>query len=159
MFQWEGILIGKMTAMGVIWYKVWYDLWNNKLCTLLVVTSIAVGVFAIGTTFGMVGLLLPTMDASHQMTVPSHVTIYLAVPVDREVLLALKKVPGVENIEPINAIEVRYKIHPPDKWHKGNILMRDDYDRQVYDIVQLKAREWPQGKGIGIERMHRWLGC
>ncbi len=31
------------------WRKVWRDMWNNKQRTLLVVLSIAVGVFAIGT--------------------------------------------------------------------------------------------------------------
>ena len=52
--------------MGVIWHKVWFDLWHNKLRTLLVVFSIAVGVFAVGATFGMAEQMMPTMDAAHQ---------------------------------------------------------------------------------------------
>lgn len=36
--------------MSVIWYKVWFDLWHNKIRTLLAMLSIAVGVFAIGAT-------------------------------------------------------------------------------------------------------------
>lgn len=38
--------------MSVIWYKVWFDLWNNKVRTALAVLSIAAGVFAIGAIFG-----------------------------------------------------------------------------------------------------------
>jgi len=51
--------------MSVIWYKVWFDLWHNKLRTLLVILSIAVGVFAVGTTFGMLEQMLPNMDVAH----------------------------------------------------------------------------------------------
>ena len=39
--------------MGVIWHKIWFDLWHNKTRTLLTVLSIAVGVFAMGAIFGM----------------------------------------------------------------------------------------------------------
>ena len=46
--------------MSVIWHKVWFDLWNNKIRTLLAVVNIAVGVFAIGTTFGMANQISPT---------------------------------------------------------------------------------------------------
>ena len=40
--------------MGVIWHKVWSDLWDNKARTMLAVLSIAVGVFAVGPILGMV---------------------------------------------------------------------------------------------------------
>ncbi|MEM7344445.1 MAG: hypothetical protein AAF485_09385, partial [Chloroflexota bacterium] len=40
--------------MSVIWYKVWFDLWRNKVRTILAIFSIAAGVFAIGAIFGMV---------------------------------------------------------------------------------------------------------
>jgi putative ABC transport system permease protein len=140
--------------MNVLWHKVWYDLWRNKLRTLLVVVSIAVGVFAVGTTFGMVDQMLPVMDAAHQATTPSHVTIYLLKPITRDALPGLKKIPGVEDVEGLNTVDVRYKIEPQEKWRKGSILMRDDYIRQTYDVVQLKAGEWPQGENLSIERMH-----
>ena len=39
--------------MNVIWRKLWGDLWGNKVRTLLVVLSIAAGVFAIGAIFAL----------------------------------------------------------------------------------------------------------
>ena len=39
--------------MSVIWAKVWFDLWHNKVRTLLAVLSISAGVFAVGAMFGM----------------------------------------------------------------------------------------------------------
>ncbi len=139
--------------MSVIWYKVWYDLWHNKLRTMLVVISITVGVFAVGVTFGMVDQMLPAMDSAHIATVPSHGTLNLMQPVDMDTVIALKKLPNVADIDPVNAVEVRYKIHPGDPWKKGSIMMRD-YESQVYDLLQLKAGKWPEGKNLSIERMH-----
>lgn len=140
--------------MNVLWFKVWHDLWHNRLRTMLVVLSIAVGVFAVGTTFGMVEQMLPAMDAAHRSSSPSHVTMYTTRPVDREVILSLRREPGVVDVEPLNVVEVRYKKRPEDPWRKGNILMRDDYLHQTYDVVQLKGGQWPQDGGLGIERMH-----
>jgi len=52
--------------MGVIWNKIWFDLWNNKTRTVLAVLSIAAGVFAVGAIFGMSDMMLSTMDSSHR---------------------------------------------------------------------------------------------
>ena len=139
--------------MSVIWQKVWYDLWGNKVRTLLAVLSIAAGVFAIGAIFGMDDQLLSTMDASHQVVFPSHISVYLANRIDRDTALYLRKIPGVEDIEVVNSVTVRYKIHPEDEWQRGSLVMRDDYEDQTYDVVQLKEGEWPKADTIGIERL------
>lgn len=140
--------------MSVIWYKVWFDLWHNKLRTLLVILSIAVGVFALGATFGMAEQMLPAMDSAHQSSQPSHATLYLTQPVDRDTLLTLRKIPGVENVEPLNLVQIRWKKHHADEWRVGALLQRDDYTQQTYDIVTLKAGAWPAEQGLSIERMH-----
>jgi putative ABC transport system permease protein len=77
--------------MSVIWYKVWFDLWHNKLRTLLVVISITVGVFSVGATFGMTEQMLPTMDSAHQVTRPAHVTMALTELIDHDIAIALQR--------------------------------------------------------------------
>jgi len=139
--------------MGVIWQKVWSDLWSNKVRTLLAVLSIAVGVFAVGAVFGMSDQLLSGMDESHQAVLPSHISVYLADRIDRDTALNLKKIEGVENVEVLDQITVRYKVNADDEWKRGSLVMRDDYEDQTYDIVQLKEGEWPHRDGIGIERL------
>jgi putative ABC transport system permease protein len=139
--------------MGVIWHKVWFDLWDNKVRTLLAVLSIAVGVFAIGAIFGMVDQLLSGMDQSHQAVFPSHINVYLSDRIDRDTAIYLKRVEGVEDIEVLNQATVRYKINPEDEWERGALVMRDDYEDQTYDIVQLKEGQWPEKDNIGIERL------
>jgi putative ABC transport system permease protein len=95
--------------MSVIWRKVWFDLWHNKVRTLLAVLSIAVGVFAIGAIFGMVDQLLPGMDRAHQAAQPSHVTMTLTERIDRDTADRLKNIKGVKDIQVTNAVEIRYK--------------------------------------------------
>ena len=140
--------------MGVLWYKVWFDLWHNKTRTLLAVLSIAAGVFAVGAIFGMSDLLVTNMDRSHQQVLPPHINVSLSNLVDRDTLLNLKDVPGVEGIEPYNNVSILYKLHPQDEWRPGVVNMRDDYENQKYELVQLREGHWPNNKNeIGVERM------
>ena len=139
--------------MGVIWQKVWFDIWGNKVRTLLAVLSIAAGVFAVGAIFGMVDQLLTGMDQSHQAVFPSHINMFLSKRIDRDTAIYLKRVEGVEDIEVLNQATVRYKINPEYEWERGALVMRDDYENQKYDIVQLKEGQWPEKDGIGIERL------
>jgi putative ABC transport system permease protein len=140
--------------MGVIWYKIWFDLWNNKTRTLLAVLSIAAGVFAVGAIFGMSDMLLKNVDNSHRAVLPSHIDVQLGEAVDREIILNLKSVPGVEDVEPYNSVSVLYKLRPEDNWRPGMIQMRDDFEAQKYGLLQLRSGHWPHGKdAVSIERM------
>jgi putative ABC transport system permease protein len=140
--------------MSVIWYKVWYDLWHNKVRTALAVLSIAAGVFAIGAIFGMVDQLLSGMDNAHQAVTPSHIQMYLIDRIDRNTAIRLESIEGVEEVEVTNEVTVRYKLHPEDEWKRGQMVMRDDYEEQKYDILQLKQGEWPhRDDEVGIERL------
>ena len=117
--------------MSVIWRKVWSDLWDNKVRTLLAVLSISAGVFAIGATFGMVDQLLTGMDTAHQAVTPSHIFMALQESVDRSLVERLKKVDGVVDIEALNEVAARYKVNPDDDWQAARLIMRDDYTDQT----------------------------
>jgi putative ABC transport system permease protein len=140
--------------MGVIWHKIWFDLWHNKTRTLLAVLSIAAGVFAVGSIFGMSEMLLYNMDKSHRAVLPTHINAAVDQPVDRETLLSLQDVPGVEAVEPYNSATVLYKLHPEDEWRQGVIQMRDNYEQQKYELLQLRSGKWPASKNdVAVERM------
>src|SRR5688572_32092685 len=140
--------------MGVIWYKIWFDLWHNKTRTLLAVLSIAAGVFAVGAIFGMSQMLISNMDTSHRAVLPTHINAGLDEYVDREVLLGLRDIPGVEDVEPYNSASVLYKLRPEDEWRQGVVQMRDNYKQQKYELLQLRDGYWPRYKDeIAVERM------
>ncbi|MCP4357871.1 MAG: FtsX-like permease family protein [Chloroflexi bacterium] len=139
--------------MDVIWHKVWHDLWHNKARTLLVILSIAAGVFAIGAVFGMVDQLLGGMDTSHRAVNPSHISVFLNTTIDRETAVRLKDIPGVVDVDPANRISLRYKTSPDGEWQEGTVTMRDDFNNQIYDFVTLNEGDWPTESAIGIERL------
>jgi len=58
------------------WRKVLRDLWGNKARTVLVVLSIAVGVFAVGMTTSSRVILSREMTASYLATTPSSAILY-----------------------------------------------------------------------------------
>ena len=116
--------------MGVIWYKIWFDIWHNKTRTVLAVLSIAAGVFAVGAIFGMSQMLISNMDRSHRAVLPTHINAGLQEYVDREVLLSLREIPGVEDVEPYNSASVLYKLRPEDVWRQGVVQMGDNYEQQ-----------------------------
>lgn len=139
--------------MSVLWYKVWFDLWTNKTRTLLAVLSIASGVFAMGMMFGMSDLLITNLDASHQEVMPPHMDVILGQPVDRDLLLTLEQVEGVEGIDPYNSVSILYRLEASSEWRQGVVMMRDDFDAQKYELVQLRGGRWPQRNELGVERM------
>ena len=140
--------------MSVLWYKIWSDLWHNKTRTILAVLSITAGVFAVGAIFGMSDLLIVNMDESHHEVIPPHVSIYLSEPVDEDILLSLKDVTGVEDVEPVNNVSILYKLSPDGEWKQGNIHMRGDFVNEKYELLQLRQGHWPNNKDeIGVERM------
>ena len=57
------------------WSKVLADLWENKTRTLLVVASIAVGVFAIGAIANAYLILSEDLDASYAAVKPANIEI------------------------------------------------------------------------------------
>ncbi len=139
--------------MGVLWYKIWFDLWHYKARTLLAVLSIAAGVFAVGAMYGMSELLVTNMDTSHQAVMPPHMNVVLATPADYDTLTNLRRVAGVEDVEPYNSVNILYKLRPQDDWRPGIIHMRADFDDQTYELVQLRRGGWPEKNAVGIERM------
>ena len=57
------------------WRKVLSDLWDNKLRTLLVVASIAVGVFSIGMIAGTYVIISTDMGASYASANPANIVM------------------------------------------------------------------------------------
>jgi len=139
--------------MSVIWRKVWFDLWSNKVRTILAVLSIAAGVFAVGAIFGMVDQLLPGMDYAHRASNPSHISISLNQRIDRVTAERLKNVEGVAGIEVANSVAIRYKLKPEDEWQAGFLQMRDDYEEQKFDRLQLVKGKWPEKDNLAVERL------
>jgi len=78
--------------------KVLADLWDNKTRTMLVVASIAVGVFAIGAIANSYMILSRDIDASYAAVNPANIEIFTD-PFDEDFVNSIKEIPGVANSE------------------------------------------------------------
>jgi putative ABC transport system permease protein len=87
----------KMNILRPRWSKVLADLWDNKTRTLLVVASIAVGVFAIGTIANAYFILSQDLVASYMAVNPANIEI-ITDPFNDDFIRSVKEIPGVAEV-------------------------------------------------------------
>ena len=80
------------------WSKVLSDLWDNKMRTLLVVASIAVGVFSIGMIVTAYIILDEDIDGSYASVAPVNIEIWTD-PFYENLVRVVARVPGVAAVE------------------------------------------------------------
>ncbi len=139
--------------MSVLWHKAWFDLWQHKGRSLVVVLSLASGLFIVGGIFGMIDQLLSGMDRAHQAVSPAQVNFILRNSVDQVIVDDLATLPGVQEIDPINQVSVRYKVFADDPWSIGTLVERPDYEDQALDVIELKEGTYPQDGKLAVERL------
>ena len=90
------------------WRKVFSDLVDNKARTILVVFSIAVGVFAIGVIVGAYKIIEADMGASYAANNPSNIELRMD-DFDEEFLNTIRNFDGIEDAEARRAFGVRVR--------------------------------------------------
>ena len=96
----------KLSMMRPSWQKVLADLWADKMRTFLVVTSIAVGVFAIGTIMTTYVMLSQDIRVSYASIQPANIEVFTS-PFDDTVVDAIKNIPGVADAEGRQIVSLR----------------------------------------------------
>ncbi len=138
--------------MGIVWRKVWRDLWNNKLRTLLVVLSTAVGVFALGLVFGSSSVMHARMTESHVESNAPHLEFYTDL-FDQDTVYGVLREPGVADAEGETRTGLRWKFEGEEDWRDGTVIARADYDDQRMYPIQLLDGAWPGNRALAVERM------
>jgi putative ABC transport system permease protein len=132
--------------MGVLRYKIWSDLWDNKGRTLQVVAIVAMGAFAIGMIIGTRNLIIPAMEELWRGSSPPMIVLWADPPVDDDTLMVLERIEGVEGIEGYLTRSIEWRLHPEDQWKPASLTARDDYQEQHYVKLELLSGDWPQDK-------------
>jgi putative ABC transport system permease protein len=127
--------------IGVRWRKVLRDLLNNKIRTLLVVMSIAVGVFAIGMVAGTYEIISRDLSSSYRAVNPAMASIYSS-SFRADFVESLRKVKGVTGAEGRNIVNLRVKVGP-DKWEKLELAVIPDYKDIHINKLKLISGSWP----------------
>ena len=91
------------------WRKVLRDLWQNKGRSLLVVLSIAVGVFAVGTVVQMREIVQQDMIGSYERANPANATIYAETTFDDKLRTTIREMPKIAEAEGRSTVIVRFQ--------------------------------------------------
>ncbi len=133
------------------WKKVLADLTANKLRTLLLVLSIAVGVFAVGAMAGAYVIFQRDMSSGWNSVSPANATIY-ADPFDNDIVQTVRNIRGIHEAEGRRNLEVRVQTGP-DKWQSMLMVAIPDYKRMKVNVVKPLIGAWPPPEGqILLER-------
>ncbi|MGB1252434.1 MAG: ABC transporter permease [Candidatus Promineifilaceae bacterium] len=133
------------------WRKVIRDLVSNRTRTILVVLSIAIGVFAVGMIAGTQTMLLEDMEAAYWSTDPSSVTMWIT-PFDEDYLEHIRKVDGVAKVD-ARARENLQIQTGSNVWKALEVIAVPDFTDMQVDKLTSESGVWPPPKhGIVIER-------
>jgi putative ABC transport system permease protein len=132
------------------WRKVIRDVWDNKSRTILVVLSIAIGVFAFGGLFIARVIGETAMDAQYQLTNSPQITMSLP-PFDDHFVGWMARQPHVSGAQ--GRISYSVKLVDSVKTHNLTLLAYKDYE--AIDIGRIFPQEgaWPPDRNeILLER-------
>lgn len=134
-------------------HKVWGDLWLSRSRSLLAIISIAMGVFCLGTIFGMLDLQLSKMDAAHRQSQPSHINLILNRDVDLTMLEEIQTLNGVAGADTLSQLAVYFRRTGEAEWKLATLIIRSDYQKQRFDKTVLETGEWPSQGNVAIENL------
>ncbi len=138
--------------MSVTWRKLWRDLARNKARTVLAVLATAVGVFALGLTFGLSGVMREAMTESHKAVLPDQITFYGG-PFGQEAVDALLEETHVVAVEGERNAMFHWKLGGEQEWQNGYLFTRSDYENQNVYLVEQVDGEWPAEDNLVVERL------
>ncbi|MFC1976381.1 ABC transporter permease, partial [Chloroflexota bacterium] len=124
------------------WRKILRDLWLNKNRTIVVVLSIAVGVFAIGTIASSYVILSRDLAETYLAINPAHATIWTFEGFDKKVVEAVERLKEVDQAEGRRRVSARIQTGP-DEWQIVWLMAIADFDDIKIDQFSPETGEWP----------------
>ncbi|MGE5642836.1 MAG: ABC transporter permease [Byssovorax cruenta] len=116
------------------WRKVFHDLIDNKGRTLLVVFSIAVGVFSIGVIAGAYQIIAHDMSASYAANNPANVELRMA-NFDEDVLTAIHNEKGVQDAEARRVFNMRVRVPGTTQWTTLDIFAFESFEDNAINLL------------------------
>ena len=132
------------------WHKVLSDLWDNKLRTLLVVASIAVGVFSIGMIAGAYEIISHDMGASYASANPANIDMRTE-NFDQPLLESINNLDGVNQAEGRRFFSVRTRT-PGGEWSNLDLVAINDFtDTHINLLLPVQGSPIPEDKQVILE--------
>jgi putative ABC transport system permease protein len=116
------------------WRKVLHDLWDNKARTLLVVFSIAVGVFSIGVISGAYQIISSDMSASYAANHPANIEVRMA-NFNDDVLTSIRNSHGVGEAEGRRVVNFRVRTQDSDQWVALDVVAFENFSENKVNLL------------------------
>ena len=116
------------------WRKVLHDLWDNKARTLLVVFSIAVGVFSIGVISGAYQIISNDMSVSYAANNPANIELRMD-NFDDDVLTSIRNSHGVKDAEGRRVVNFRVRTQDSDQWVSLDVVALDSFSENNVNLL------------------------
>jgi putative ABC transport system permease protein len=126
------------------WRKVLTDLWSNKIRSLLVVASIAVGLYAVGMITSMHVIITSDMETGFEAVNPANIEIF-ASSFDQDLVDHIRHLPGVRQAEAVRIVTLRVR-NSDGEWEPIDIKAIPIINEMQIDQVRLEQGIWPPGK-------------
>ena len=117
------------------WRKVLSDLIDNKARTILVVFSIAVGVFAIGVIAGAYVIISEDMGLSYASNNPSNLEIRME-EFDQDLLHTVRNFEGIQDAEARRVFNLKVRLPGETKWITIDVVALDDFADNKINLLQ-----------------------
>ena len=126
-------------------------MWDNKLRTILVVASIAVGIFAVGTIGHSFAIISQDMNVSYTAAQPANIEIWTD-SFDQKMVDLIKDLPGVAEVEGRHVTGVRLS-NDGQTWKSFDLVALDDYaDSHIYLRTPSQGKEVPGRHELILEK-------
>src|SRR5512138_3716523 len=116
------------------WRKVLHDLYDNKGRTLLVVFSIAVGIFSIGVIAGAYSIISNDMSASYAAKMPANIELRMS-NFDDDVLTSIQNEKGVKDAEARRVFNMRVRVPGTETWTTLDMIAYDDFEKNTINLL------------------------
>ena len=116
------------------WRKVFHDLIDNKGRTLLVVFSIAVGVFSIGVIAGAYQIISHDMSISYSANHPANIEMRM-LNFDEDVITSIQNQQGVQDVEARRVFNMRVRVPGTETWTTLDMIAYNDFEKNTINLL------------------------
>ena len=131
--------------MGVLWFKIFRDLWGNRWRTLQVMLIIGIGAASLGMILGTRYLVINGMQEMWRAINPAALDFYISPPISEEDLYRVAREEGVAAVEGVSSGTIEWHVDPQGEWKQGTLNTRVDFDNQNLNMLELIDGNWPKG--------------
>ncbi|MEM7798433.1 MAG: ABC transporter permease [Chloroflexota bacterium] len=133
------------------WLKVFLDIWENRSQTILVVASIAVGVFAVGMIVSTFFIIAQDMESSYSGSNPANIEI-ITESFDDDFVQITEKLPGVDTAEGRRTASLRISRDNGETWDNLEVIAIDNFEEaSIFTRELISGQPIPNDKEILLE--------